>query len=213
MEQSTSPRWQQQQKLQLASSQGQPLANGNGMTDHSQRPRSPRHKSNMSDLSESDLALLESPFAVNLSGQFSEDLAGAGLIPESEVMLDLHAAQTVKSAAAAGGGDASKPSWKRARSMPASAAAAAAAIAADAEEQQRQQQQQQRLKQRASCSVLQWRLTTRATAMPGYKMKPLQVNWQCVLLLQLKSFDSSSTRQRVPPHSVFERLIMHKQTD
>jgi hypothetical protein len=190
MEQSTIPRWQQQQQQQqqqLALIQGQPLTGDSGMSEHSQRPRSPRHKSNMSDLSESDLALFESPFAINLSGQFSDHLAGAGLISESEVALNLHAAETAAAAATGDAGDASKSKWKRARSMPASAAATAAAAAGAAAKVDAEEQQQQRLRQRASCSVLQRRLTTRASAVPGYKMKPLQVKRQWGVL-HLKAF-------------------------
>jgi hypothetical protein len=196
-EQSTSLGWLQQQQ-QLGSTKGQPLTNDSGMTQHSQRPSSPRHRPNMSELSESDLALLESPFAINLSGQFSEDLAGAGLIPESEVMLDVQVAEKVKSAAAAAAAaeHTGKPDWKRTQSMPASSAATAAAGAAEGVniEQQQPQQQQQQLRQRASCSVLQRRLTTRASTVPGYKMKPLQVRWQWVQL-QLEVCGASDARR------------------
>lgn len=166
----------QQEELCSASSQGQLAANGS-CSAAVQEQLSSRPKSNVSELSESDLALLESPFAA--SGQFSADLAGAGLVPESEEVLFQQPAAAANGAAqapAAGrAGSGSSATCKRAKSVPASAAAGAAAAAADAGGEGQQQQPQQQLRQRASCSVLPRRLTSRLSATPGYKMKPLQV--------------------------------------
>lgn len=166
----------QQEEPCPASSQAQLDANGSCSAAAVQEQQlSSRPASNVSELSESDLALLESPFAITANGQFSADLAGAGLIPESEEELFRQTAAAANGAAhapAAGrAGSGSSATCKRAKSVPASAAAAAAADAAG----EGQQQQLQQLRQRASCSVLPRRLTTRPSATPGYKMKPLQV--------------------------------------
>lgn len=114
--------------------------------------------SSVSELSETDLALLESPFALSAASPEIAAAVAAGVI--SAIPEEINAKAAAKKAAA------DSAVYKRTKSLPATAAAAAAAEA-DARQQQ--------LQQRASCSVLQRRLTNRSSTMPPHKMKPLQV--------------------------------------
>jgi hypothetical protein len=140
-------------------SQGEQLSSN---SCNSERPlEHPAHSStvsSVSELSETDLALLESPFALSAASPEIAAAVAAGVI--SAIPEEIRAKAAAKNAAA------DSAVYKRTKSLPATAAAAAAAEA-DARQQQ--------LQQRASCSVLQRRLTNRSFTMPPHKMKPLQV--------------------------------------